>query len=74
MMARPTRTTDYRCTNGHTFYSWANTPVTIRCAECGDPFVRVTRAGVPPVVCGPRCRNDRQLRLARAAARRRVAS
>jgi hypothetical protein len=42
MMARPTRTTDYRCTNGHTFYSWANTPVTV-CpyARCDGKVVAV---------------------------------
>ena len=50
------------------------TPVTIVCAECGRDFVRVTQVGIRPVVCGPRCRKDRDLRNARRARARRMAS
>lgn len=46
----------------------------ITCAECGRGFVRVNTAGVAPIVCGPRCRKDRDLRNARRARERRMAS
>jgi len=50
------------------------TLVDITCAECGRTFVRVTTVGVAPIVCGPRCRKDRDLRNARRARERRKAS
>lgn len=50
------------------------TPVTIVCAECGEPFMRVTQVGITPTVCGYRCRQDRNLRQARAARAKRRAS
>jgi len=50
------------------------TPVDTTCAECGRTFVRVHTVGVAPIVCGPRCRKDRDLRNARRARERRKAS
>lgn len=46
--------------------------VTCRCSECGDTFTRVTAPGARPLTCGYRCRQDRNLRLARDAKARRA--
>ena len=45
---------------------------TIRCEECGCLFTRRVVAGNRPKVCGYRCRQDRNLRLAKLAAARRA--
>ena len=51
----------------------AGTPVTLRCDECGRGFLHVTKgAGILPKCCGYRCRQDRNLRLAKLAAARRA--
>ena len=53
----------------------AGTQVTLECDECGRSFLYVTKgAGVLPVCCGYRCRQDRNLRLAKAARAKKVAS
>lgn len=53
----------------------AGTRLELVCSECGRTFLYVTKgAGVLPVCCGYRCRQDRNLRLARDAKARRVAS
>lgn len=49
------------------------TRVNLECDECGQPFLYVTRERGPlPLVCGYRCRQDRNLRLAKLAAARRA--
>lgn len=53
----------------------AGTHLTLTCSECRRAFLYVTKgAGILPVCCGYRCRQDRNLRLAREARARRDAS
>ena len=53
----------------------AGTRLELVCSECGRPFLYVTKgAGILPVCCGYRCRQDRNLRLAKDAKARRKAS
>ena len=54
--------------------SSVTTVQTFRSDECGQPFTRKVAAGTRPVTCGYRCRQDRNLRLAREAKERRRAS